>query len=400
MMKYTQDEVLQYVEETDVKFIRLAFCDVFGRQKNVAIMPGELKRAFQYGIAIDASSIAGFGGVRRSDLFLHPDPSTLSSLPWRPQTGRVVHMFCSVRYPDGTPFEADTRHLLEQTVQRAEEAGISFSIGTEMEFYLFRLDENGNPTKEPYDHAGYMDIAPEDKGENVRREICLTLEQMDIVPESSHHESGPGQNEIDFRYADPVKAADNAVMFRSVVKTIAAQYGLWADFSPRPLSDHDGSGMHLNLSAKSEDGRELLPAIIAGVLHRICDITRFLNPAESSYQRLGRDKAPGSVSWSPEDRSQLIRVPAAPMEYRRAELRSPDSEANPYLAIALVMEAALEGITEKAALPEPMDALEGNEKEPVLRLPGSLSAARAAAAQSEFVRERLPQTVWNAFLKE
>lgn len=400
MMKYTQDEVLQYVEETDVKFIRLAFCDVFGRQKNVAIMPGELKRAFQYGIAIDASSIAGFGGVRRSDLFLHPDPSTLSSLPWRPQTGRVVHMFCSVRYPDGTPFEADTRHLLEQTVQRAGEAGISFSIGTEMEFYLFRLDENGNPTKEPYDHAGYMDIAPEDKGENVRREICLTLEQMDIVPESSHHESGPGQNEIDFRYADPVKAADNAVMFRSVVKTIAAQYGLWADFSPRPLADHDGSGMHLNLSAKSEDGRELLPSIIAGVLHRICDITRFLNPAESSYQRLGRDKAPGSVSWSPEDRSQLIRVPAAPTEYRRAELRSPDSEANPYLAIALVMEAALEGIAEKAALPEPMDALEGNEKEPVVKLPGSLSAAQAAAAQSEFVRERLPQTVWNAFLKE
>ena len=401
MMKYTQDEVLQYVEETDVKFIRLAFCDVFGRQKNVAIMPGELKRAFQYGIAIDASSIAGFGGVRRSDLFLHPDPSTLSSLPWRPQTGRVVHMFCNVRYPDGTPFEADTRHLLQTAVERAEEAGYSFFVGTEMEFYLFRLDEQGNPTKEPYDRAGYMDIAPEDRGENVRREICLALEQMGIVPESSHHESGPGQNEIDFRYADPLTAADNAVTFRQVVRAIAAQHGLWADFSPRPLAQCDGSGMHLNLSARDAEGRELLPELIAGVLNRVSELTVFLNPVENSYERLGRDKAPLFLSWSAENRSQLIRLPAAEGEYRRAELRSPDSASNPYLAIALVMEAALEGISAKLPLPEPMDALaDENAGQDYAPLPASLSEAQALARESAFVRSRVPQMVLDAYINQ
>ena len=398
MMNFTQDEVLQYIEETDVKFIRLAFCDIFGREKNVAIMPGELKRAFRFGIAIDASSIAGFGGTLRSDLFLHPDPSTLSALPWRPQTGRVVHMYCSITHPDGSPFEADTRGLLQRSVERAQEAGISFSIGTEMEFYLFRLDEDGNPTKIPCDRAGYMDIAPEDRGENVRREICLTLEQMGIAPESSHHESGPGQNEIDFRYADPLTAADNAVTFRRVVRSIAAQHGLWADFSPRPLADCDGSGMHLNLSARDALGREHLPELIAGVLRRVAELTLFLNPTENSYERLGRDKAPGAISWSPENRSQLIRVPAAQGEYRRAELRSPDSSANPYLAIALVLEAGLEGIVSKLPLPEPMDALADAESANCPRLPASLAEARKCAAESDFVRSRLPQMVLDGFL--
>ena len=253
-MKFTQDEVMQYVEETDVKFIRLAFCDVYGRQKNVAIMPPELKRAFSEGIAIDASSIAGFGGEERSDLLLRPDPATLTALPWRPQSGRVVHMFCDIFHPDGTPFESDTRRILKEAVAEAEAKGVHFSVGSEIEFYLFKLDENGEPTKEPYDHAGYMDIAPADRGENVRREICLTLEQMGIQPESSHHEGGPGQNEIDFRYADPLTAADNAVTFQAVVRTIAAQNGLWADFSPRPLPDQPGSGMHINLSAGTDPG--------------------------------------------------------------------------------------------------------------------------------------------------
>ena len=396
MLNFTQDEVIQYVRETDVKFIRLAFCDVFGKQKNVAIMPGELERAFRYGIAIDASSIAGFGGTGRSDLFLHPDSATLTALPWRPQTGRVVHMFCDITYPDGSPFESDTRWLLKQAVAEAEQEGISFSIGSEMEFYLFKLDENGNPTKEPYDHASYMDIAPEDKGENVRREICLTLEQMGIVPESSHHESGPGQNEIDFRYADPVRAADNAVTFRAVVKAIAALHGLWADFSPRPLEDHDGSGMHLNLSAKDRDGRSLLPELIAGLLDKILDITLFLNSVENSYARLGRDKAPKTVSWSAEDRSQLIRVPAAKGEYRRVELRSPDSAANPYLAIALTIYAAMNGRWKKLQLPEPADAL-GGPDEITQVLPASLAEAQQLAKDSLFVRSRVPGMILEAY---
>ena len=198
-MKYSSQEVMQYVNEEDVKFIRLAFCDIYGKQKNISIMPGELGRAFEYGIALDASAIGGFGDETHSDLLLHPDPSTLSVLPWRPEHGRVVRMFCDITYPDGTAFECDTRSLLKKAISDAKQAGIDFAFGAEMEFYLFKLDENGEQTKIPYDDAGYMDIAPEDRGENVRREICLTLEQMDIRPESSHHEEGPGQNEIDFR---------------------------------------------------------------------------------------------------------------------------------------------------------------------------------------------------------
>ena len=225
-MVYEKEEILQYIIEEDVKFIRMTFCDVMGRLKNVSIMPDELDRAFDYGIAIDASAVAGFGGEVYSDLVLRPDASTLCILPWRPEHGRVVRMFCSVHYPDGRPFEADTRAILARAVEDARKEGYTFFFGPEMEFYLFRLDESGAPTKTPYDHAGYMDVAPEDKGENVRREACLTLEQMGIRPESSHHEEGPGQNEIDFRYADPITAADNAVTFKSVVATVAAGNGL------------------------------------------------------------------------------------------------------------------------------------------------------------------------------
>ena len=212
-MKYTKQEVMQFVNEEDVKFIRLAFCDVLGKQKNISIMPSELERAFEHGIAVDASAIRGFGGEIHSDLFLHPDPDTLAILPWRPEHGKVVRMFCTIRYPDGTSFENDARSILIQAVQDAESAGYSFYFGSEMEFYLFKLDENGDATRIPYDNAGYMDIAPDDKGENVRREICLTLEQMGIHPESSHHEEGPGHNEIDFRYSDALSAADNAMAF-------------------------------------------------------------------------------------------------------------------------------------------------------------------------------------------
>ena len=238
-MKYTPEEVMQFVQEEDVKFIRLAFCNVYGKQHNVAIMPAELKRAFTYGIAFDASAVEGFGGEIRSDLLLHPDPSTLIQLPWRPEQGKVVRMFCDISYPDGRPFERDTRSILKRAVATAGAKGFRFAFGAEMEFYLFRLDEYGEPTRIPYDRAGYMDIAPDDRGETIRREICLMLERMGICPESSHHESGPGQNEIDFRYSDPLAAADNAVTFHAMVRTVAAQNGLCASFSPKPLADCD-----------------------------------------------------------------------------------------------------------------------------------------------------------------
>lgn len=399
-MKYTPQEVMQFIEEEDVKFIRLAFCDVHGNPKNISIMPHELERAFKYGVAIDGSAIAGFGDEVHSDLFLHPDPATITVLPWRPEHGRVVRMFCSVSHWDGTPFVHDTRSILKQAIADAEKLGYSFSFGSELEFYLFKLDENGEPTKIPYDLASYMDVAPEDKCENVRREICLTLERMGIKPESSHHEEGPGQNEIDFRYSDALSAADNAVTFRTVVKTIAARNGLYADFSPKPLQENPGSGFHINISVKGGD-EFVMRRAMGGVLKHIADMTLFLNPVERSYQRLGANKAPKFISWSNDNRSQLIRVPAADGEYRRFELRSPDCTANPYIAFALLIWAGLDGILNNIPLPErsnvnlftaaPKD-LWGLET-----LPLSRSAAAKVSLSSQFIREHLPESLVNYF---
>ena len=400
-MKYTKQEVLQFVNEEDVKFIRLAFCDVFGRQKNISIMPDELQRVFEYGIGIDASAIAGFGGEIHSDLFLHPEPDTLSILPWRPEHGRVVSMFCTVTYPDGTVFENDARSILIKAVETAKKAGYTFYFGSEMEFYLFKLDEDGEATKVPYDRAGYMDIAPDDKGENVRREICLTLEQMGIRPEGSHHEEGPGQNEIDFRYSDALSAADNAVAFVNVVKAVVSGNGLCADFSPKPLDSAPGNGLHINMSVKGRDGSSPMDNMIAGILEKIPEMTAFLNPEERSYDRLGNHKAPGYVSWSSENRSQLVRIPAAYGEYRRAELRSPDPSANPYLAYALLIYAGLYGIENKLELPKAADINLYKADEAVLsqfkRLPTNREEARKLAKNSEFIKEHLPEMMINAY---
>ena len=403
-MKYSAQEVMQYVNEEDVKFIRLAFCDIYGKQKNISIMPGELARAFTYGIAIDASAIRGFGDETHSDLLLHPDSSTLAVLPWRPEHGRVIRMFCSISYPDGKPFECDTRNVLKQAIADARKAGVTFSFGAEMEFYLFKLDENGCRTTVPYDDAGYMDIAPEDKGENVRREICLTLEQMGIRPESSHHEEGPGQNEIDFRYSDPRSAADNAMTFQTVVKTTAQRNGLWADFSPKPLPDKPGNGLHINMSAKNEAGDDLLPHLIAGILSKVSDMTAFLNPCEASYVRFGSHKAPSYISWSRENRSQLVRVPAALGEYRRAELRSPDPSANPYLAFALLIYAGLYGIENKLLPPAAADinlyTADADTLKQYKKLPGSLDEAIRVMSESPFIREHLPAAIIDIYSRK
>ena len=400
-MKYTPQEVIQFIQEEDVKFIRLAFCDCFGRPKNISVMPHELERAFKYGIAIDASAIAGFGDEVNSDLFLHPDASTIALLPWRPEHGSVVRMFCSITHPDGTPFAHDTRGILKQAVADAAKAGYAFSFGSELEFYLFRLDENGEVTDVPYDQATYMDVAPEDRCENVRREICLTLERMGIQPESSHHEEGPGQNEVDFRYSDPLSAADNAVTFLTVVKTIAARNGLYADFSPRPLEGRPGSGFHINMSVQG--GVEaLMHRAMGGILDKITDMTLFLNPTEQSYSRLGAHKAPKYISWSSNNRSQLIRVPAASGEYRRFELRSPDCTANPYLAFALLIWAGLSGIENDIALPEACNVnlhTADSRNVTLATLPKSLSDAKKCAADSNFIAQHLPQSLIEFFTK-
>ncbi len=396
-MNYSKEEVMQYVAEEDVKFIRLAFCDVFGKQKNISIMPDELPRAFEYGIAFDASAIVGFGDEASCDLLLHPAPETLMPLPWRPEHGRVVRMFCSISYPDGAPFECDTRSLLKKAMESAEAAGYRFSFGAEQEFYLFKLDEDGKKTDIPYDEAGYMDIAPEDKGENIRREICLTLEQMGIRPERSHHEEGPGQNEIDFRYSDALTAADNALTFQTVVKSVAYRNGLYADFSAKPIAEKPGNGFHINMSVQPNESSENLCCMIAGILDKVEEMTAFLNPTESSYRRFGQSKAPTYISWSSENRSQLVRIPAAGGEYRRAELRSPDPTANPYLAFALMIYAGLYGLEQKLALPQAKNLnlykADAEELAGLKKLPQDLEAACGIASESEFVKAHIPKGI-------
>lgn len=403
-MSYSEKEVMQYCAEEDVKFIRLAFCDVFGVQKNISVMPSQLPKVFKHGIAIDASAIDGFGQEGRSDLFLYPDPSTLTVLPWRPEHGRVVRMFCRICNPDGSVFINDTRSILIKAVADAKEAGYNFNFGSELEFYLFKLDEKGNRTYIPHDDAGYMDIAPDDRGENVRREICLTLEQMEIVPEGSHHEEGPGQNEIDFEYSDPLTAADRAITFKSVVKTIAARNGLYADFSPKPLTDQPGSGFHVNISVGDGKNGELMPYLISGILDKIREISLFLNPSENSYERLGSFKAPKYVSWSIENRSQLIRIPAAVENFKRLELRSPDPTSNPYIGFALLIYACIEGLDGHLPLPEPADINFYTASEEILSrfksLPLSLEEAKKTAAASDFVNKHLPSSLIDAYLNK
>ncbi len=403
-MKYSKEEVIQYVREEDVKFIRLAFCDVFGKQKNISIMPQELSRAFEYGIAIDASAIAGFGDENQSDLFLHPEADTLAPLPWRPEHGRVVRMFCNITYPNGKIFECDTRSILKNAIEKAKNSGYQFFFGAEQEFYLFKLDDNGNPTKEPYDNAAYMDIAPEDKGENIRREVCLTLEQMGIQPESSHHEEGPGQNEIDFRYSDPLTAADNTMTFQTVVKTTAQRNGLYADFSPKPLENKPGNGFHINISVKSSYEADNTKYLIAGILDKVADMTVFFNSTESSYRRFGSSKAPKYISWSRENRSQLVRIPAAIDEYRRVELRSPDPSANTYLVFALIIYAFLDGIENELELPAPADInlykADPNILANFKQLPDNFKSACAAAANSNFIKKYIPDAILNIYCNQ
>ncbi len=390
---YTCEDVLTYVEEENVRFVRLAFCDLNGKQKNIAIMPSELRRAFTEGFPFDSSNITGFNKYERSNLYLHPDPSTLSILPWRPSDGRVVRMFCNVTYPDGSPFEADGRSILQNAVKYSMEQGISCTFGNDSEFYLFNRDDDGNPTKEPMDHAGYLDIAPEDRGENVRREICFTLADMGIIPESSHHEFGPGQHEVDFKYSDPLTAAENAITFQSVVRTIAMREGLYAEFSPKPLENESGNGSHINICVNSADGRDYLMPFMAGVLDHIEELTIFLNPTEESYKRLGEKKAPIFITWSPENRSQLIMVPETTKERRHMKLRSPDSGANPYLAHALLIYAGLDGIKRNLNPGDPTNmhllasdpSLQYNFK----KLPMTRTEALYIAQNSDFLKDIL-----------
>lgn len=409
-MNYTISEVLQFVEENDVKFIRLAFCDIFGVQKNISIMPSELPRAFDTGISFDASSIDGFMNIDESDLFLVPDPSTLSILPWRPSRGRVVRFFCDIKYPDGRHFEGDGRYILKNVLNELKEMKYICKVGTEFEFYLFETDENGFPTKKPFDMGTYFDIAPIDKGENIRREICLTLEEMNITPESSHHESGPGQNEIDFKYDDALTTADNFVTFKSVVKSVAARNGLYASFMPKPLKNESGNGLHINLSlfknglnifkTEIDEHSQAAESFIAGILERIQEITLFLNPITNSYSRFGNFEAPKYISWSHQNRSQLIRIPASNGENSRMELRSPDPSCNPYIALALIIKAGMEGIKKGIKLIPSynFNMYENKNSKDFKKLPENLEEAIILAEKSDFIKSVIPNKTLEKYI--
>jgi len=399
-MTNTQEEVMQFIKEQDVRFVRLVFCDIFGHIKNISISEDELPRAFASGISFDASAVKGFLQIDESDLFLFPDPSTLAVLPWRPSQGRVVRFFCSIMRPDGTPFEGDGRSLLQSKVREAALDGFNMGIGPECEFYLFKTDEEGMPTMTPLDRGGYLDVAPLDKGENVRREICLTLQQMGFYTERSHHETGPGQNEVDFKYGSALEAADNFVTFKSVVKTIADRSGLFASFMPKPLVGESGSGLHINLSL-SRDGvkdQRFEEAMTAGILRRIREITLFLNPMVNSYERLGAFEAPRYVGWGKANRSLLIRVPESSGEYRRIEVRSPDPSCNPYLAFSLLIVSALEGVRENLKMPLE-DSGDAYQKTNGTTLPSTLAEAMEIAENSSFVRSVIPERLLTYFLE-
>ena len=385
-MNCTPSEFMQYIEDEDIKFVRLTFCDIYGVTKNISVMVNDIERVLKEGLPFNASFIKGFDEESTPDLYLHPDPGTTALLPWRPENGKVIRMFCDIKTHSGEPVKRYSRYILKEAIRRAEEKGISFKFGSRMEFYLFKTDEEGNSTKIPCDRAGYMDIAPLDKGENVRREICLTLERMGVIPVNSHHEAGPGQNEIDFRSSDALTAADHTMTFRNVVRTIAARHGFSANFDPKPLDDAPGSGFHINFRADSADGKQVQPAAIAGVLKHVYESTLFFNPSADSYKRLGEGSAPRYITWSRENRGQLIGIPPVRGIHHYAQLRSPDGLSNPYLDYALIIEAAMDGINSDLELEPPVNST-ADASIIRKRLPADLKEAIKAAEESEFIKK-------------
>lgn len=406
-MDQTISDILSFVEENDIKFIKLQFCDLFGELKNISILSSELERAFTKGISFDGSSIRGFVEVNNSDLFLVPDPSTITILPWRPQEGRVARFFCTIKTPDGNIFEGDCRSKLRKTIEELQSYDYTVKVGPESEFYLFKTDDEANPLLEPQDNASYFAVAPFDKGENIRREICLTLEEMGFTPESSHHESGPGQNEIDFRFDNPVESADNFITLKSVVRSIASLNGLYATFVPKPLTDKSGSGFHINLSLykgeknifKVDNGHSKeAESFIAGILDRIEEITAILNPSVNSYRRLGNHEAPTFIGWSHRNRSTIIRIPASVGECARMELRSADCLCNPYLAFTLLIKAGVEGIREQKTLSKPITFNAFSRNEGDKRLPLTFEEALLKLKNSTFARDVLGDFILDRYI--
>ncbi|MCC8192646.1 MAG: glutamine synthetase family protein [Ruminococcus sp.] len=395
-MIYTQTDVLQYVRENDVKFVKLQFSDIFGFQKNISINSSELYDAFSKGFSLDAFYQRGLLNCEKN-LLLIPDASTLSILPWRPHQGGVARLLCDVRTLDGNDYIANSRTILNKAVKAAKQKGITFKIKTSCEFYLFKNDDDGNPTKIPQDNAGYMDAAPMDRGENIRREICLALEQMDFSPESSSHEAGPGHNEIDFQYASPLSAADNFITFKSAVKNISDINGLYATFMPKPFDDKPGSGLHIGIKLYKDkknifevyqpEEDKLQENIIAGILNRISDMALFASPTVNSYKRFGKFNVSKDISWSNNNTAELLRVPVAADKSAKLILRSPDCACNPYIVLALIIYACLEGIEND----ERLSAASSKQ------IPENVVKAAEVASDSDFIKKYMDDEITKAY---
>jgi glutamine synthetase len=369
MSRYTKDDIFRMVEEEDVEFIRLQFTDIFGTLKNIAITSSQLEKALDNKCMFDGSSVEGFVRIEESDMYLYPDYDTFEIFPWRPQQGKVARLICDVYTPDGKPFEGDPRWILKKTIKEANEMGYRFDVGPECEFFLFHTDDNGLPTTLSHEKAGYFDLGPNDLGENIRRDMVLTLEDMGFEIEASHHEVAPAQHEIDFKYDEALKTADNIQTFKMTVKTIAKRHGLYATFMPKPKFGISGSGMHINMSLATEEGKNIFADengkiglsddayhFIAGIMRHARGMSAITNPLVNSYKRLVPGyEAPVYIAWSAKNRSPLIRIPASRGNGTRVELRNPDPTANPYLVLALCLAAGLDGIKNKIEVPESVD---------------------------------------------
>lgn len=368
-MKYTRQDILNMIEEEDVEFIRLQFTDMFGAMKNVAITVSQLEKAFENKCTFDGSSVDGYFRLAETDMYLHPDLDTFVVFPWRPQQGKVARFICDVYTHDNKPFEGDCRQALKKVIEEAKQMGYSFNVGPELEFFLFHTDDNGNPTTITHEQAGYYDVGPIDLGENARRDIVLSLEDMSFEIETSHHEGAPGQHEIDFKYSDALTAADNVMTFKMAVKSIAKRHGLYATFMPKPKQGVNGSGMHINMSV-TKDGKNIFDDtegemglsreaywFMAGIIKHIKGMAVLTNPLINSYKRLiSFDEAPMYIAWSDMSKMPLLRVPAFRGEATRIELRSPDTSCNPYLTLAVCLAAGLDGIRNKMECPKKLDA--------------------------------------------
>ncbi|GAV21940.1 type I glutamate--ammonia ligase [Carboxydothermus pertinax] len=417
-MSYTKNDIMDMVREQNVKFIRLQFTDIFGVLKNVAIPVEQLEKALNNEIMFDGSSIEGFVRIEESDMYLYPDLNTFAVFPWRPRNGAVARLICDVYNPDGTPFEGDPRYVLKKVLAEAKELGYTMYVGPELEFFLFQVDAEGKPTLVTHDNAGYFDLSPVDLGENARRDMVLALEQMGYEVEASHHEVAPGQHEIDFKYSDALDVADKIVTFKIVVRSIAQRHGLHATFMPKPLFGVNGSGMHTNQSlfkngvnAFYDPSGELQLSetayyYIGGIMKHIKAITALANPLVNSYKRLVPGyEAPVYIAWSDRNRSSLIRIPAKRGASTRIELRSPDPGANPYLALAVMLKAGLDGIKNKIKPPAPVNqslfkmTAEERRAIGVDTLPGSLKEAIDYLLEDKVIQEALGKHVFEKFVE-